>query len=131
PLAPPLSPIMSQRSGAGRRVTIRTSILNVPPVPGPPVSSPAALAPRLVPVGTSGSTIGWATDTPDVAPRLAPAALPAAATLDDSPLPAAPIESGLAPMIATAAIPLRELGVQPAALALPSSRVALPADRKE
>ena len=35
PLAPPLRPIMSQRWSAGGRVTIRTSILNVPPVPGP------------------------------------------------------------------------------------------------
>ena len=82
PLAPPLRPIMSQRWSAGRRVTIQTSILNVPPVPGPPVSSPA-VDPRLVAVGTSGTTIGWATDTPDVAPRLAPAAPPARATLED------------------------------------------------
>ena len=58
PLAPPLRPIMGQRWGAGRRVTIQTSVLNVPPVPGPPVSSPA-VDPRLVPVGTGGTTIGW------------------------------------------------------------------------
>ena len=136
PLAPPLRPIMSQRWSAGRRVTIRTSILNVPPVPGPPVSSPA-VDPRLVPVGTSGTTIGWATDTPDVAPRLAPAAPPARATLDDSPSLAAPAESRPAPMIAAfPTIPLREPRVQSTApsldgLALSASRVALPADRKE
>ena len=99
PLAPPLRPIMSRRWSAGRRVIIQTSVLNVPPVPGPPVSSPA-VDPRLVAVGTSGTTIGWATDTPDVAPRLAPAAPPARATLDDSPSLAASAESRPAPMIA-------------------------------
>ena len=137
PLAPPLRPIMSQRWSAGRRVTIRTSVLNVPPVPGPPVSSPA-VDPRLVAVGTSGTTIGWATETPDVAPRLAPAALPARATLDDSPSLAVSAESRPAPMIAafTTIDPLREPRIQSTApsldgLALSASRVALPADRKE
>ena len=137
PLAPPLRPIMSQRWSAGRRVTIQTSVLNVPPVPGPPVSSPA-VDPRLVAVGTSGTTIGWATDTPDVAPRLAPAAPPARATLDDSPSLAVSAESRPAPMIAafTTIDPLREPRIQSTApsldgLALSASRVALPADRKE
>ena len=96
---------MSQRSSDGRPVTIQTSVLNVPPVPGPPVSS-LAVDSRLVPVGTSRTTIGWATDTPDVAPRLAPAAPPARATLDDSPSLAAPAESRPAPMT-SASRPLR------------------------
>jgi len=137
PLAPPLGPIMSQRWSAGRRVTIQTSVLNVPPVPGPPVSSPA-VDPRVVAVGTSGTTIGQATDTPDVAPRLAPAAPPARAILDDSPELAVSAESRRAPMIAafTTIDPLREPRIQSTApsldsLALSASRVVLPADRKE
>jgi hypothetical protein len=136
PLAPPLRPIMSQRWSAGRRVTIQTRVLNVPPVPGPPVSS-HPVDPRLVPVGTSGTTIGWATETPDVAPRLAPAAPPARATIGDSPSFAAPAESRPAPMIAAVTtIPLREPRIQSTApsldgLALSASRVVLPADRKE
>ena len=136
PLAPPLRPMMSQRWSAGRRVTIQTSVLNVPPVPGPPVSSPA-VDPRLVAVGTSGTTIGWATDTPDVAPRLAPAAPPARATLDDSPELFVSAESRPAPMNAAfTTIPLREPRIQSTApsldgLALSASRVVLPADRKE
>jgi hypothetical protein len=135
PLAPPLRPIMSQRWSGGRRVTIQTSVLNVPPVPGPPVSS-HAVDPRLVAVGTSGTRIGWATETPDVAPSLAPAAPPARTTLDDSPIPAA-AESRPAPMNAAfTTIPLREPRIQATApsldgLASSASRVVLPADRKE
>ena len=147
PLAPALRPIMSQRWSAGRRVIIQTSVLNVPPVPGPPVSSPA-VDPRLVPVGTSGARIGRATETPDVAPRLAPAAPPARVTLDGSPSLAACWTSSLqhraepaaarpAPMnTASTTIPLREPRIQSTApsldgLASSASRVVLPADRKE
>jgi hypothetical protein len=136
PLAPPLRPIMSQRWSAGRPVTIQTSVLNVPPVPGPPVSSPA-VDPRLVPVGTSGTRIGWATETPDVAPRLAPAAPLAKATLDDSRSSAVPSDSRPAPMNAAfTTIPLPQPRIQSTApsldgLALSASRVVPPADRKE
>ena len=92
PLAPPLRLITSRPSSSEPRVTLQTSLLNVPAVPGPPASSPAAvLEPTLDPGGTSGNTsrnqrrfhrqndgpIGWTAHTPDVAPHLATAAPPA------------------------------------------------------
>src|SRR5688572_7520991 len=137
PLAPPLGPFMGQRPSAGRPVTIQTSVLNVPPVPGPPVSSHAPVDRMLVPVGTSGTTIGRATDTPDVAPHLAPAAPLAIATLDDPPPPAAPTQFWPEPVAeASTVIPLREPQIPSTAPplnrpALSASRVGLPADRKE
>jgi hypothetical protein len=137
PLAPALRPITKQRWGAGRSVTIQTTVLKVPTVPGPPVSSPATVDPVLVAVGTSSTTIGRATDTPDVAPRLAPAAPTARATVDDTPPIAASTEPRPAPITAASAtIPLREPRIQSTApsldrLALSANRVALPADRKE
>jgi hypothetical protein len=154
PLAPPLRFITNRRSSSESRVTLRTSLLNVPVVPGPPArSSAAVLDPTLKPVGTSsntivgtsdnavvgtsGITIDWTAHTPDVAPRPATAAPQAGATLDDAPPVAPLVEPQTAPMTGAAvAIPLRETRIQSTApsldrLALSASRVALPADRKE
>ena len=152
PLAPPLRLITNRRSSSEPRVTLRTSLLNVPVVPGPPAwSSAAVLGPTLRSVGTSGNpivrtseqaiagtsgiTTDWTAHTPDVAPRLATAAPQAWATLDDAP-PAAPlVEPQPAPMTgATIAIPLRETRILPAEpsvdrLALSANRAALPSDR--
>ena len=136
PLAPPLDLATSARSTAARRVSIETSPLNVPPVPGPPVPSPAAVDPQLVPVGTSGTTIGRAAENPEVAPRLALAGPPVAA-FDDAPAPADFAEPRLAP---TAAVllttPPAEPRVEPTAssmdrLAPSVNRNGLPPDRKE
>ena len=130
PLSPPLQLAASARSTAARRVTIETSLLNVPPVPGPPVPSAATLDARLVPVGTGG-TIGGAADAPDVDPYLAVAAPSALAAFDDALAPR-PV-----PMIAAlTTIPLAQPRVDSAApsvdrLAPSANRIALPADRKE
>lgn len=137
PLAPPLQVATGARSTAAGRVTVEISVLNVPPVPGPPVSTPATVDARLVPVGTSGIAIARAADTPDVAPHLAPAGPPEVAALDAAPTLAAPAEARPAPT--SAALMTALLGeprVEAAALsperpAPSASRVALPADRKE
>ena len=129
PLAPPLQLAATARSTAAQRVTIETSVLNVPPVPGPPVPASLATAAPLVPIGTSGAAIGQAVNTPDVAPRPGPAGPPALATLDDGPAPGEPVESRPAAMI-TASTPLP---AEPSNDRLPpaATRIALPVDRKE
>jgi hypothetical protein len=134
PLAPPLPLATSPRQRVARSVTVETTLLNIPPVPGPPVSSPAAVPPPLVAVGTSGTSIVRATDTPDVAPRPAPAAL---ATVENEPAPAATTEPRPGPVVAAmAASPPAAPRLDPAALSLErlapfAGRGALPADRKE
>lgn len=129
PLAPPLQLATRRSLSREPHVTVRTSLLNVPSVPGRPASSLAGAVDRsLVPVGTSGTTISWtAAETPDAAPHLAPVAPPDKATVDDAPPVASLPEHQPAPMtVAAIAIPLREARI---GLATPS--VTLPADRKE
>ena len=140
PVAPPLQLVASRTFGREQRVSVRSTLLNVPTVPGPPASSLAAAVDHLlVPVGTSGTTIDWtaAADTPRVTPSLAPPAPPARTTLDDAPPVASLPEHQPAPMtVAAMAIPLRETRIALATpsvdrLALSPNRVTLPADRKE
>ena len=142
PLAPPLQLVTGRsftRTG-GQRVTVSSTLLNVPAVPGPPASSLAAAAVHsVVPVGTSGTKVDWTvgTGSPGVAPHLALPVPRARTTLDDAPSAASLPERQPAPMTVTPiAIPLRETRI---ALAMPSvdrlalspNRVTLPADRKE
>ncbi len=153
PLAP-LRIITGRPSSSEPRVTVQTSLLNVPAVQEPPAQSrAAALDPTLIPVGTSvntivgtsgdstvgttGNTIGRAAHTPDVAPHLATAA-PSAWAMPGDATPAAPlVEPQPAPKtVPGIAIPQRETRIQPAAPsvdrpALSANRATLPADQKK
>ena len=136
PLAPPL-PLGGARSTAASRVIIETKLLNVPPVPGPPVSSPAAADARLVPAGTSGTMFplaARAADSVDVAPHPGPAG-PPVPPVDDGVVPEASAEPSPPAMVATTVPPL-DVRADPAAPspdkgAPSANRIALPADRKE
>ena len=136
PLAPPLRLMTSRPSSHAQHVTLRTSLLNVPTMPGPPGPTIAARVDHtLVPVGTSGRAIGW--DAPDTAPRVAPMTASPASLMPDDAAPVAHVgEREPAPMtVAANVIPLGETRIQPVApfadrLALSVTR-PLPGDRKE
>jgi hypothetical protein len=140
PLAPPFRFITDRTAPRdGRRVTIRTTILNIPVMPGPPPPTRAATVDRrLVPVGTSGtSLVRVASATPYFSRFSQPVAsspvveeaAPAPAVVEYRPAPTPPAP---APM----AVALREPRVEPTTpsasrVPVSSDRAALPADRTE
>jgi hypothetical protein len=138
PLAPPFRLITGRPSShAQQQVTLRTSLLNVPAMPGPPAASTAALVDHtLVPVGTSGRAIGGAPDTLDAGLAPVTASL-SSVMLDPAPPVAPPGDYSPAPRdVAALAIPLREPRIQPGApfadrLSLSATGAVRPADRKE
>ena len=138
PLAPPFRLITGRPpSHALQRITLRTSLLNVPAMPRPPAASTAArLDHTLVPVGTGGSAIDGAPDTPDAGLAPVTASLPSV-VLDPAPPVAPPGDYSPAPKnVVALAIPLREARIQPGApftdrLPLSATGAVLPADRKD
>jgi len=129
PLAPPLRIVAVRMPAKSEpRVTLHTTVLNVPSLPGPPQSSrPTAPSPLLVPVGTSGTAMAMAsapaTDgdsgTTAASPENAPIENPPAPVTVQPPVERRPVAAPIAPL----SIVARDIPrAQP---------IVLPPDRKE
>ena len=130
PLAPPLRIVAARMPAKSEpSVTLHTTVLNVPSLPGPPPSSrPTAPSPLLVPVGTSGTMATMA-----MAPASATAgdSAPETASTENAPVENAPapvaVEPPLEPRLTAA--PIAPLAI---ARDIPRAQpLALPPDRKE
>jgi len=150
PLAPPLQ-IVSARPAKTfqRRITLQTTVLNVPALPGPPPSArSAAPSAALVAVGTSGRTTPAAVDTADVQRSAMPASVLAVKAGVEAPARAAvdapPTTAGEAPLRSAADVsapaeallerrtPAPAMAMNRAATeATRTDAVALPPDRME
>ena len=133
PLAPPL-----QITGARTRknnephVTLETTVLRVPSLPGPPARAPIALQRvNLTAVGTSGTTAAAPVDTADVASPSGPS-VPAMKADADVPATKPPLEPP--PLVSPPAAQRTSLPAVAAAAVRPTPRaepVRLPPDHKE
>jgi hypothetical protein len=133
PLAPPLQLIPKRTAAANQRVTLQTTVLNVPALPGSPLRRVAPPEHTLLAVGTTGTVTGRQVDAAHIAPRSDPAA-PAHTTLAASgstgslAASSPPVEVAAEPHAAAASLaPLTSVASETPR----SASLVLPADRVE
>lgn len=145
PLAPPLQLIPTRRAHAtDQRVTLRTTLLNVPALPAPPAER-IAVREQLLAVGTTGAVTGRPVEGAGLAPRSEPTApMPSTSATSATSMSAASVSAASVstPSISTTTAPAEvptEPRLAPALMPLTSIAretprsvvVVLPADRVE